>query len=66
MKRLLFLLLTVISLSASAQTSEPVLKFGFLSYEGVLQSMSDYALVEANMQQLQEQYAAEQKRVEDG
>ena len=65
MKRFLLLLLTVISLSASAQSTEPLLKFGFLSYEGVLQSMSDYALVEANMQQLQDQYAAEQKRVED-
>ena len=65
MKRFIVVLLTVISLSASAQTTAPVLKFGFLSYDAVLQSMSDYTLVEANMAQLQEQYAAEQKRVED-
>ena len=65
MKRFLFLLLTVITLSASAQTEAPVLKFGFLSYDAVLQSMADYTLVENNMAQLQEQYAAEQKRVED-
>ena len=65
MKRFLFLLLTVITLSASAQTETPVLKFGFLSYDAVLQSMADYTLVETNMAQLQEQYAAEQKRVED-
>ena len=65
MKRFLFLLLTVITLSASAQTEAPVLKFGFLSYDAVLRSMADYTLVETNMAQLQEQYAAEQKRVED-
>ena len=65
MKRFLLLLLTVISLSASAQTSEPVLKFGFLSYTAALQSMSDYALVESKMKDLEAQYAAEQKRVED-
>lgn len=65
MKRFLLLLLTVISLSASAQTSEPVLKFGFLSYTAALQSMSDYAIVESQMKELEAQYAAEQKRVED-
>ena len=65
MKRFLVLLLTVISLSASAQTTEPVLKFGFLSYDAVLRSMADYALVEEQMARLQDQYAAEQKRVED-
>ena len=65
MKRFLLLLLTVVSLSASAQTSEPVLKFGFLSYTAALQSMSDYALVESKMKELEAQYAAEQKRVED-
>jgi len=65
MKRFLCLLLTVISLSVSAQTVTPVLKFGFISYDAVLQSMEDYAVVETSMAQLQEQYAAEQKRVED-
>ena len=65
MKRFLVILLTVISLSASAQTTAPVLKFGFLSYDTVLRSMSDYAIVEAQMTQLRSQYAAVQKRVED-
>ena len=65
MKRFLFLLLTVVTLSASAQDVAPVLKFGYLSYDEVLQSMADYATVEAGMAELQEQYAAEQKRVED-
>lgn len=65
MKRFLFLLLTVISLSASAQETTPMLKFGYLDYEAVLQSMTEYATVEAGMEVLQEQYAAEQKRVED-
>ena len=61
----LIMVFALTSIACQAQTTEPLLKFGFLSYESVLQSMSDYALVEANMQQLQEQYAAEQKRVED-
>ena len=65
MKRFLFLLLTVVSLSASAQDTMPMLKFGYLSYEAVLQSMPDYTIVETGMAELQEQYAAEQKRVED-
>lgn len=65
MRRILFVLFTVISLSASAQNSAPMLKFGFLSYNAVLQSMPDYAVVEANMEKLRKQYAAEQKRVED-
>lgn len=65
MKRFLLLLITVISLSASAQTSEPVLKFGFLSYKAVLTSMPEYATVEQGMKDLEDQYAAEQKRVED-
>lgn len=65
MKRFLFLLLTVVSLSASAQDVAPVLKFGYLSYDEVLQSLPEYATIEAGMAELQEQYAAEQKRVED-
>lgn len=65
MRRILFVLFTVISLLASAQTTAPVLKFGFLSYDAVLRSMPDYAVVETSMAQLQSQYAAEQKRVED-
>ena len=65
MRRILFVLFTVISLSASAQTTAPVLKFGFLSYDTVLRSMPDYSVVEVSMAQLKSQYAAEQKRVED-
>lgn len=65
MKRFLFLLLTVVSLSASAQDVAPVLKFGYLSYDEVLQSLPEYATVEAGIAELQGQYAAEQKRVED-
>ena len=65
MRRIFFVLFAVISFSASAQNTAPVLKFGFLSYDAVLRSMSDYAVVEASMAQLKSQYAAEQKRVED-
>lgn len=61
----LIMVFALVSIACQAQTTEPMLKFGFLSYEGVLQSMNEYAFVEASMQQLQDQYAAEQKRVED-
>jgi len=69
MKRLLILLVTFISLSASAQDSMAVvnpmaLKFGYLSYEQALKSMPDYTLAQQTLSDLHEQYAAEQKRVE--
>lgn len=40
-------------------------KFGFLSYEAALQSMPDYTIVQKKMADLQAQYQAETKRVED-
>ena len=48
-----------------AQQQAPVLKFGYLSYEAVFTTMPEYALMQANMAQLREQYEAEQKRVEN-
>ena len=55
----LFLIALMMGLTASAQ------KFGYLSYEGVLKAMPEYAKVQADMAQLRSQYEAEQKRVED-
>ncbi len=62
----LIFMMSLIGLTGFAQTEGiSVLKFGFLSYESVLQSMADYPLVEQGMKELEKQYAAEQKRVED-
>ena len=69
MKKILFFLLSLITLTASAQDEQqaaaPALKFGYLSYEAVFQAMPDYTILQANMAQLREKYEAEQKRVEN-
>jgi outer membrane protein len=55
------------ALTASAQepSPAPALTFGYVSYESVLTSMPDYAIMQTSMTQLRDKYAAEQKRVED-
>lgn len=66
MKKIFFLLtLCVMGLTAHAQSDSTVIKFGYLSYDSVMFAMPEYAEMQANMAQLREQYAAEQKRVED-
>lgn len=75
-KILLSMLLATMTLAISAQDSQdnankaaetqaPAMKFGYLSYDSVFQSMPDYAIMQANMNQLRTQYESEQKRVED-
>ena len=41
------------------------ISFGYLSYEAALKSMPEYATVQQQMADLQQQYQAETKRVED-
>ncbi len=66
MKKIFFLLtLCVMGLTAHAQSDSTVIKFGYLSYDSVMFAMPEYAEMQTNMAQLREQYAAEQKRVED-
>lgn len=55
----LFLIAMMMGLIASAQ------KMGYLSYEGMLKTMPEYAQVQTDMAQLRSQYEAEQKRVEN-
>ena len=69
MKRLLLLLITIVSLSSSAQdtmtvVNPTVMKFAYLSYEQVLKSMPGYTLVKNTLANLRSQYEAELKRVE--
>ena len=64
MKRLASIILFIgVFLGISAQ--ENTFRFGYLSYEGAIQSMPDYAIVQKKMKTLQEQYQAETLRVED-
>ena len=64
MKRLASIIFFIgVFLGISAQ--ENTFRFGYLSYEGAIQSMPDYAIVQKKMKALQEQYQAETLRVED-
>jgi hypothetical protein len=61
-KTILFLLLTVASLTVTAQEITPkdsvAFKYGYLSYDSVMIAMPDYAALKINMGQLREQYEA--------
>ena len=47
MKRFLVLLVAFVSLNAFAQgDATSAIKFGYLSYQAAIQSMTDYALVQ--------------------
>ena len=63
MKKALFIVLLalVMAMPAMAQSE---LKFGYLSYESVLQAMPEYAAMQNSMAELRQKYEAEQKRVE--
>lgn len=63
MKRLFLLIFTLVALTASAQDSVSVVRFGYLSYKQALQSMADYAMVQEQMADLHKQYEAEMQRV---
>lgn len=62
MKKLILFLLLLATMPAMAQSE---LKFGFLSYNIVMQAMPEYAAMQNSMAELCEKYEAEQKRVEN-
>jgi outer membrane protein len=62
MKKLILFLLLLATMPAMAQGE---LKFGFLSYNIVIQAMPEYAAMQNSMAELREKYEAEQKRVEN-
>ena len=53
----------MVALTVSAQDSTAVIRFGYLNYQQVLQSMPQYALVQQQMADLRQQYEAEMQRV---
>ena len=75
-KNLLFLAFALFALSASAQqnpavgaqqattAAQPVLRFGYFSFEQVFHTMPGYALAKHNMDELRGKYDEETKRVE--
>ena len=60
---LLFYLFTFLPLNISAQ--ENTFRYGYLSYDAVLQSMPEYTAVQQQMTKLREQYQAEMMRIKD-
>lgn len=62
-KALLIVLLALMANMPMMAQSE--LKFGYLSYEMVLQTMPEYAVAMNDMAELRQKYEAEQKRVEE-
>ena len=62
MKKIILFLLLLATMPAMAQSE---VKFGYLSYNTVMQAMPEYAAMQNSMAELREKYEAEQKRVEN-
>ena len=65
MKRFLLVIFACIAMAAQAQDNAPALKFGYLSYDLAMKSMSEYATVQMRMDSLRSAFNAEMQRVED-
>ena len=57
--------MVLVGLTANAQSSATTMKFGFLSYDSVRQSMKEYAEMQQQVAAMRSAYEAEMKRVED-
>lgn len=65
MKRFLLVIFACIAMAAQAQDNAPALKFGYLSYDLAMKSMTEYATVQMRMDSLRSAFNAEMQRVED-
>ena len=61
----MMVLVGLVAYAQDTQVAQPALKFGYLSYDSVLQAMPSYAQMQADMEELRIKYEAELKRVED-
>ena len=59
MKRVLFILLVFVSMTAMAQS-----RFGYVSYRDIVKMLPEYSIVEAHLDELQVKYEAEIERSE--
>ena len=59
------IVMVLVGLTAYAQSGAATMKFGFLSYDSVKQSMKEYAEMQQQMAAMRSAYEAEMKRVED-
>ena len=65
MKKFLLVIFACIAMAAQAQDNAPALKFGYLSYDLAMKSMTEYATVQMRMDSLRSAFNAEMQRVED-
>ena len=59
------MVMVLVGLTANAQSSATTMKFGFLSYDSVKQSMKEYAEMQQQVAAMRSAYEAEMKRVEN-
>ena len=59
------MVMVLVGLTAYAQNGATTMKFGFLSYDSVRQSMKEYAEMKQQVATMRSAYEAEMKRVED-
>ena len=59
------MVMVLVGLTAYAQNGATTMKFGFLSYDSVRQSMKEYAEMQQQVAAMRSAYEAEMKRVED-
>ena len=59
------MVMVLVGLTAYAQSGATTMKFGFLSYDSVRQSMKEYAEMKQQVATMRSAYEAEMKRVED-
>ena len=59
------MVMVLVGLTAYAQSGATTMKFGFLSYDSVRQSMKEYAEMQQQVATMRSAYEAEMKRVED-
>ena len=64
-KVIVMMAMVMVGLTAYAQESNTAMKFGYLSFDSVRQSMTEYAEMQQQMAQMHSAYEAEMKRVED-
>ena len=59
------MIMVLVGLTAYAQNGATTMKFGYLSYDSVRQSMKEYAEMKQQVEAMRSAYDAEMKRVED-
>ncbi len=66
MKKVIVMMVMVLTvLTASAQSTDATMKFGYLSFDSVRLAMKEYVEMQQQLAEMRSAYAVEMKRVED-